>query len=108
MSACPVCGALDHDPVHVETGFRYVRCPACDLVRMDPLPGPEEQAERHQNYLPEKSPDERTFDLKNREVWTRARRELLRRIGRGRVLDIGCGHAAFLSLMATAGWETAG
>jgi len=108
VSACPVCGSVTHDPAHVETGFCYVRCAACDLVRMDPLPGPQEQAERHQHYLPEKSPDERTFDLKNREVWTRARRVLLRRIGRGRVLDIGCGHGAFLSLMAAAGWETAG
>lgn len=108
MSACPVCGGAVSEPTHAESGFRYVRCASCDLVRMDPLPTPAEQARRHERYLPEHSSDPRTFDLKNREVWTRARRALLRRVGRGRVLDVGCGHGAFLALMEAAGWETTG
>jgi len=108
VSACPVCRSEDREPTHTESGHRFVRCRRCDLVRMDPLPTPDEQAARHGSYLPASERDSRSFDLMSREVWSRARRELTRRVGPGRVLDVGCGNGAFLALMASAGWATVG
>jgi len=108
VTRCPVCESGEQAPAHTEGEYRYVRCLSCDLVRMDPLPTPAEQAARHRDYLPSAESESRSFDLKNREVWTRARRELRRRFGTGRVLDVGCGNGAFLALMAACGWATVG
>ena len=44
-----------------------MRCEACDLVRLEPLPTPEEQARRHHEYLPEAPLDEREFEYTDEE-----------------------------------------
>ncbi len=108
MSTCPVCGSTRTTPTHHENGHEYVRCGACDLIRRDPLPTPAEQATLHRDYLPPTRALQRRFDLMSREVWARARRALSREHGTGRILDIGCGHGAFLAIMRSAGWEVMG
>lgn len=108
MSACPVCGEGAHAPAHAESGFEYVRCRGCDLVRREPLPSPAEQAELHAEYLPPTADLRRRFDLMSREVWARARETLVARHGRGRVLDVGCGHGTFLATMRSTGWSVLG
>ncbi len=108
MSECPVCGSGVSSPTHRESGHQYVRCAECDLVRRDPLPTPAEQAALHSDYLPPTPELSRRFDLMSREVWARARQHLVLTHGTGRILDIGCGHGAFLSTMRSAGWEVLG
>jgi SAM-dependent methyltransferase len=108
VSTCPVCGNGLAVPTHREGEHQYVRCGGCDLVRRDPLPTLTEQAALHEDYLPPTPELRRRFDLMSREVWARARETLVRRHGNGRVLDIGCGHGAFLSNMRSAGWEVLG
>lgn len=108
MSACPVCGSMRAEPTHRENGYSYVRCRECDLVRRDPIPTPAEQAALHADYLPPTSALRRRFDLMSREVWARARAALIHAHGTGRILDIGCGHGAFLASMRSAGWVVMG
>jgi len=108
VSKCPVCGSEAAAPTHRESGHEHVRCGGCDLVRREPLPTPAEQAALHSDYLPSTPALRRRFDLMSREVWARARRTLDRTHGPGRILDVGCGHGAFLSTMRAAGWEVLG
>jgi len=108
MSVCPICGSTQATPTHQENEHEYVRCGGCDLVRRDPLPTPAEQATLHQDYLPPTRALQRRFDLMSREVWARARHALIQAHGTGRILDIGCGHGAFLATMRSAGWEVMG
>jgi 2-polyprenyl-3-methyl-5-hydroxy-6-metoxy-1,4-benzoquinol methylase len=105
---CPVCGSGRHAPTHREGEYSYVRCLECELVRLDPLPDRTHQNRLHEAYLPRTREEQRRFDLMSRDVWARAREFLFRQHGRGRLLDVGCGHGAFLARMRHDGWDVHG
>jgi SAM-dependent methyltransferase len=115
--ACPHCGARDRAPLwsgyeHEYEGvsddeFHFVRCAACDLVRLDPRPDVSELGRIYPpeyyayNYEPSDGgpPTSLTDRLKAR-VYTKRIEDLVARLGRPgpvRLLDVGCGDGRLLN-----------
>ena len=109
---CPVCagpsrtdgatgsGGANHEP-------RPVRCAACDLVFIDPLPAgtidPETYGDAY--YEPWNRPaEERARVL----LWRRRLRLVEQRAPIGTLLDVGCGDGLFLENARAAGWAAEG
>ncbi len=118
-----MCGADDTVTLYVGAswqqaapdGIALVRCRQCNLMYLNPRPGPDELATY---YPPDYQPfrpaieDERFGPMR----WIRRRKLIQRRqlIERysgqrcGRVLDVGCATGLFLHEMESAGWQVAG
>ncbi|NGZ02616.1 MAG: hypothetical protein CV090_06165 [Nitrospira sp. WS238] len=107
-NGCP-CGANKPLTEVFQTATRrYVRCPACDLIFLDPRPTPTTLEEYFQDkydgaYGEVEASDDR------QPVFQSVLRHLSRhRSSPGNLLDIGCGDGEFLMLCRTAGWHCSG
>ena len=109
---CPCCGGLEArmfdrssrgaDPEHAT-----VRCSACALVFVDPVPP---CAVDHTSYgAAYYEPwQERREERARIRMWRRRLRLLEARRERGALLDAGCGDGLFLKLARDAGWSVEG
>lgn len=107
---CPACGA--RGPVSSASGgppadpSRAVRCPACRLVYIDPVPT---EATAHESYGPGYyEPWQGREERSRRRLWARRLRLIEARSRRGTLLDVGCGDGLFLSVARDAGWRVEG
>ena len=108
---CPACGA--RGPVSPASGgpppaapSRAVRCLACRLVYIDPVP-PEAMTPESYGpgyYEPWQGREERP----RLRLWRRRLRLIEARARRGTLLDVGCGDGLFLSVARDAGWRVEG
>ncbi len=109
-ASCIICGAHDFKRLFFKQKYHFVSCVSCGLVRLDPLPTPQQLDEHYErragggNYH---------ADLTQERI--QPCRNLLRVIERarpglppGRVFDIGCLYGLFLDLARESGWETWG
>ena len=124
MSNCIACGSSAADTVmhgsdrlyHTTTRqFDVVRCGGCGLMRLDPVPTPEEL----RRYYPENywfAPDTSTAG-KLEEAWRRmvlrdhvrfVSQALMDSKARGPLLDVGCGGGLFLGMMRERGHRVMG
>ncbi len=105
---CPVCtaqslvdGAADaHEP-------RPVRCAACDLVFIDPLPAGTTEPDTYGDsyYEPWSRPAEERARV---ALWRRRLRLVEKRAPVGTLLDVGCGDGLFLEIARAEGWSAEG
>ncbi len=115
-SPCPLCGAAESRALFDEAvpgaGTRQLlRCAACDLVRLDPLPSPAEiPALYGEAYYGEGNAKfgqlTGVFVLAFRMARARALR--LMGVRHGAILDVGCGAGTFLMLLQRLGYEAHG
>ncbi|HWC95798.1 MAG TPA: class I SAM-dependent methyltransferase [Candidatus Sulfopaludibacter sp.] len=124
MSACLVCGSEKYallfrgsDRLYHTTRreFSVVRCEQCGMVRLDPLPTPEELP----SYYPENywfAPDTSTAS-RMEEAYRRlvlrdhvqfVDRAMRQTRARGPLLDVGCGGGLFLGMMRERGFRVLG
>lgn len=106
---CPYC--LDDASLGLAAGGRrFFECPHCRIVFQDGLDGPEKAAEERRYY---------EYDYFRELAWDQLEgyrdgiyREALDRIegqvGRGRLLDVGCGCGFFLREALQRGWDAKG
>lgn len=118
--ACPLCGSHAAVPVACLPAqmtaapgatFAAVRCTACQLIRLDPVPTPEELAPYYgPDYLPHRGAAAwgrfaRLVEIAGRRQ-DRARVQWARRAvaltPASRVLDLGCGRPTFLTALRQA------
>jgi 2-polyprenyl-3-methyl-5-hydroxy-6-metoxy-1,4-benzoquinol methylase/ribosomal protein S27E len=106
--ACP-CGsqALPVDAFQTPTR-RYVRCPDCDLVFLNPRPLGTLVEEFYRDDYDEAYGEAEASSDRHPVFESVARRLGLYRQPPGRLLDVGCGDGAFLSLCQSAGWTCYG
>lgn len=113
MAICPLCKAPDAVAHHEEAGCRYVRCPACGFVFLDPVPS---AAELEQFYQAEAGA---TFHHgaeisgvfeKRLEAGLRLSilREALDGAPERTALEIGCGAGYLLDRLRGSGWSVKG
>ncbi|MFH2053146.1 MAG: class I SAM-dependent methyltransferase [bacterium] len=111
-SACPLCEDTGH-PRHLieKNGYTVVRCPHCDLVRVDPQPDPED-IERYYSaeqgyhvHLVEDVKEQKRLAGRNRERLDLIEKHITER---GPLLDVGCSLGLFLGHAKQRGWEASG
>jgi len=107
---CPACGArgtVSPAPgVAPGASSRAVRCLACRLVYIDPVPP---EATAHESYGPEYyEPWQGREERSRLRLWRRRLRLIEARSRRGILLDVGCGDGLFLSVAREAGWRVEG
>lgn len=105
--------------------WRFLECPACAMVWLDPQPLPEQIWKLYQTYYTHESVDgsSRTYDTRGlKKIIKRAlalaffwraslyRTDFLYLEGMkpGRLLEVGCGNGSFLRAAAALGWECEG
>jgi SAM-dependent methyltransferase len=106
---CILCGTGERKPVCTKNGFEIVRCVACGLVFVDPMPSPVQIEEyyregydqfRYSFASPSDAPPKRRMgELRLLERHAGTRRS---------VLDVGAAFGHFLSNARTHGWEVTG
>ena len=118
---CPLCGCEGARPLFVKNTYRYVRCEACRLVFVNPLPSAaeletiyadpmyfanrNEWAYGYNDYFGERNFYAALFGRRVRQI----ERALGVADGRGRRLcDVGCAAGFLLEAAAERGWDVAG
>jgi SAM-dependent methyltransferase len=112
---CPICNMAESSPVHQVDDFVIVRCAACGLRYVDPLP-PDEVLQAHYEdpgYFVGKGDQGYGCYADMHKALLPHFRRRLRAINRrlpagGSLLDFGCAAGFFLELAQAAGWRVAG
>jgi SAM-dependent methyltransferase len=124
MSTCLVCGSEQFATIFrgsdrlyhtTEREFSVVRCAKCGLLRLDPLPSPEELRTYYPDsywFAPDQSAASRLEELYRRIVLRDhvnfVERALRSSKASGPLLDVGCGGGLFLGLMRQRGFRVLG
>lgn len=107
---CPICLQHDADESFTKDGFRHFSCRSCRGLYLFPTPS---QSELDDYYVAQGedvwssqcwergSPDLLHYEA----IWRDALAEIERRVGRGPLLDVGCGGGQFLAFARQQGWE---
>jgi len=119
MHACSLCGSTDlrgvftaRDPHYGISGeYRIVRCAACGLQFVNPMPSDEELASLYPSdyYAYREAPKASPWKLKAKRFlgyWRGTKEPRFERPGR--FLDIGCGSGDFVARMGEQGWDSYG
>lgn len=107
QAICNLCGGTHFTTLEEdEPPFRVLKCRTCSLVFVHPVPGDQVLSDHYdEGYY-----DDWIHGQKKRRLTMWAKRlERLNAYGaKGRLLDVGCGDGAFLSLAQEQGWEVMG
>jgi len=119
IQECPLCGTAGlrdlftaRDPHYGIPGeYRIVRCAACGLQFVDPMPSDEELASLYPSdyYAYSEAPKASPWKLKAKRLlgyWQGTKEPRFERPGR--FLDIGCGSGDFVARMGAQGWDSHG
>lgn len=106
LAVCPVCERADASPHIILNQYQHYRCPACGHVFVSPMPTPEELDSFYQNSASLWSAEYswKVEPVHKRVLWRRILHVLERQIGRGPLLDVGCGSGLFLHYAQSQGW----
>lgn len=115
MSACPICAHTAAEPVLSRNGFDLVRCEACGLIYVSPMPVDAALQAHYQDptyFAGQEQQGYRDYAA----MHTALHPHFIRRLrtletllpARGRMLDFGCADGYFLSLAQQHGWQVAG
>lgn len=110
---CPVCGALEREPLYVRQNWTVHKCSSCGLGILDPRPSPEELTALYQDAYFIGHYDEGltpgTEAMRKRLLQEKHRIGFFRSLKkRGRILDIGCGRGYFLLACREQGYDVQG
>ena len=119
INTCPLCGSIDlrdvftaRDPHYGIPGeYRIVRCAACRLQFVNPMPSDAELASLYPNdyYAYSGAPKASPWKLRTKRLlgyWQGIKEPRFEKPGR--FLDIGCGSGDFVARMAQRGWDSHG
>lgn len=107
--ACALCGARALEPRFSKGGWRFVRCAACGLVAIRPLPSPEDHARHTEQSYAEGAYAVFTAADAIRSAIAAHRLAIVRRTAPpGPWLDVGCSTGAFVDVAQRAGMDITG
>ncbi len=105
--ACPLCGQVQDRFTRyaVVRGWRYVRCPGCGLVFLNPRPTSKELASFYNtSYVYDAERYRKSVDRQTE--WLDVLAQFCHRTGR--LLEVGCSYGYFLAAARDRGWEVEG
>ena len=107
---CTLCRASDFLVIYQRDMWKYRLCLNCRLVSLHPKPSPDDLIKIYQSYLPDQPEEIARWEGMMRPVIVKSANliESGVRIGRGRLLDVGCGYGFFLKEMRSRGWQGEG
>jgi len=107
---CTLCGRIDFRVIHKKDPWKYLCCRNCSLVLLHPQPTAQILMDSYRNYLPANAEEIRKWKTMMKPVYTKSAEliESRTRTGKGKLLDIGCGHGFFLQEMQSRGWDVTG
>lgn len=115
---CPLCGESASTFERCVRGFALTRCQICGMVYVNPQPSPETLAAGYSGNSPVTEwiggpPDkarfyETWFSPRDRQRWTKVIARLETHVGRGWLLEYGCGPALVGQIAAERGWQVEG
>jgi len=110
LDHCPICNASDFRIIHKKEQWHYLRCLNCGLVSLHPRPTAQELIKNYQKYLPIQAKEISEWEMMMKPVFDKSADLIQSRtkVGRGRLLDIGCGYGFFLQEMKYRGWKVEG
>ena len=104
---CSLCGR-DGKGFHVESGWRLLRCPSCTFLYVSPRPDGPSLRRHYRDYLPTSEEEIAGWDRMMAGIHRRVVGDLRARVGKGRVLDVGCGFGFLLRNLGEAGFDVEG
>lgn len=108
---CVLCGSTERLPVFDTVPYAVVRCGACGLARVSPMPGEGDRGRINDAIYSAVEYRDRYFkDRGNFLRWFRRKLRLIERYrpGKGRILDIGCSYGFFVEEALRRGWDAYG
>lgn len=102
---CFVCGAAEFRPVCEKSGFRYVGCTICGVVRQYPYPTDQEISQYYTNYQTKKAADSVYLTDAGFAGFKHDKELTFADLGLGgafvgkSILDVGCGTGQFVQMM---------
>jgi len=111
--SCPLCGYEKAFVLSIFVTGRYVRCPNCKLVSVDPIPDAALMIQRAEfwagQYHKTSQKIEQHFSKEFQEIaFGKYLRRLHQYFESGRILDFGCGIGGFVHAAQEDGWESYG
>jgi SAM-dependent methyltransferase len=112
LTACPVCAATDARDIDLGEGHHLRECARCGTVYAPAYADPEEVFT--EGYLEGGAGDfgidvsHPRFQAFLREICHLRLERIERAIGKGSVLDVGCGSGEFLNIAKQRGWDVTG
>jgi glycosyltransferase involved in cell wall biosynthesis/2-polyprenyl-3-methyl-5-hydroxy-6-metoxy-1,4-benzoquinol methylase len=101
---CNLCGSFEWTTLEAAAGTRVVHC-ACGLVFVTPQPSrPVLEAAYDEPYYRAWEPQAR----RRNDIWRRRAARVEALVGRGKLLDVGCGTGAFMVAAGARGFEVTG
>jgi len=105
MSICALCDSTQSLPVYSKDGYTIVRCEACGLMYVDPVPDDTELAQYYRSdFLVDFRENARSAARKADHLLDR----LESVVSKGRLLEIGCSYGFFLDAARRRGWQVCG
>lgn len=105
---CPLCGSVRARPVWHEQGFHYVICSVCGIVFSNVDAETYEASGRNMWHDDELATSTESFYGTARELVHARFLARFPPVGRGRLLDVGCGLGFFVNRALSSGWDAYG
>lgn len=112
-SNCILCGGDDKKVLFAEENVQAVRCSKCGLVYSFPQDLPPPRLIYDEQYYHSQDPsfgylDYQGYEHLFRRTFSRRLAEIEKRVGKGRLLDVGCALGFFLEIARESGWDAYG
>jgi len=104
---CPLCLEPRSFLVFEKEGFSHLGCPGCGSLYLFPPPTPEDLDALYQSESsrPQCQGCWETEPVHMRALWRRCLNGVDQLVGKGPLLDVGCGSGQFLSFAESLGWK---
>lgn len=107
---CYICGGTKCCIIKKEAAWNVIQCKDCSFVYITPVPSEQFLHLHYQQYLPSDSIHIEQWRIMMTNIFLRSINiiEARHSLGRGALLDIGCGYGFFLELARQRGWNVYG
>jgi len=108
---CILCEKTTYNNFYDLNPYSLIKCSSCGLIRVSPMPNPQEKKKNSQSIYSSIEYRERYFkDKRFFTRWFKAKFKIIERLKpeKGKILDVGCSYGFFLEVAKRRGWDIYG